>query len=148
MLFDRFLFLKQVILREVGCALDLTDALFVKLNKLFLSVKDFFKEFLSTSPSSHFLSRSHLLLKSIQSARFFLTVSENALSFVKVSVDELGLKEEITVRLAHQFGICGLVGLHVGLDLLSEGLLDGVELDQVELHLRLFFDPLWRVVIL
>ena len=106
MLFNRFLFLKQVILREVGCALDLTDTLFVELDELLLSVKDFFEEFLSSSASSHLLSRAHLLLKSVQSARFFLTVSENALSFVKVSVDELGLKEEITMRLAHQFGIC------------------------------------------
>ena len=49
---------------------------------------------------------------------------------------------------AHKFCVGNLVGIDIHLDLLSQCLLNGVELNQILLELSLVFDPLWRVLVL
>ena len=96
----------------------------MELEELFLAIKDFLKEFFAACPAAHLLSRSHLLLKTIQSASFFLAVSEYALALIEVTVDQLVLEKVISIAFAHKLGICLLISGDVQLNLLSKGLLN------------------------
>ena len=80
------------ILDEVSISLDLTDALFVKFEELFLTIEYFFQEFLAALATTHLLARPHLLLESVQGARLFLTVGEDSLTFVEIAINELPFK--------------------------------------------------------
>ena len=119
----------------------------MELEELFLAIEYFLEEFFAACPAAHLLTRSHLLLKTIQSASFFLAVSEYSLSFIEVAVDQLVLEKVISVAFAHELGICLLIGGHIQLNLLSKGLLDWIKLDQVLLQRCLLFDPVGCVVI-
>ena len=50
------LLLGQKVLRQVSVALDFAHPLFVKLDELFLAIKDFFEELFATSASTHLLA--------------------------------------------------------------------------------------------
>ena len=119
----------------------------MKLEELFLTIKDFLEEFFTACPAAHLLSRSHLLLKAIQSSGFFLAVSEYSLAFIEVSVDQLVLEKVIAVTFAHEFCIGLLIGGHIQLNLLSKSLLNWIQLYQVLLQGCLLFDPVGSVVI-
>ena len=83
----------------------------MEFEKLFLPVEHFPEELFSPLASSHLLTRTHLLLESINGTSFLLAVSENSLTFVKLSIDKLPLKKLITVALLEHLGI----SLHVAL---------------------------------
>ena len=119
----------------------------MKLDKLFLTIENLFEELLSPGTSAHLLTKSHLLFKAIECSSLFLRLGEDAFPSIEVSVDELHLKKMVTPTLLHHFHVGLLVDLHVELDLLSEGLLDGAQLNQRLLQAGLLFHPLWRVVI-
>ena len=55
----------QEVLGQVGDTLNLADSFLMKLDELLLTIKHFFKEFLSASSSTHFLARAHLLFEAI-----------------------------------------------------------------------------------
>ena len=119
----------------------------MELEELFLAIEYFLKEFFAACPTAHLLSRSHLLLKTIESSSFFLAVSEYALTLIEVAVDQLVLEKMISVAFAHELSICLLIGGNIQLNLLSKGLLNWIKLDQVLLQRRLLFDPVGCVVI-
>jgi len=65
------LFLLQVCFGQIGILFYLAGFFLVKLNKLFLMLHQFFQKLLSAGTPADLLSISHLLLKTIQSPRFF-----------------------------------------------------------------------------
>ena len=95
-------FLNEMVLSEVRNALNLALALLVELKELLLPIEDFLQELFSAGTSPHLLSRPHLLFKSIESSRLFFAVSENALSFVKLTVHKLIFKQVVPMTLAHK----------------------------------------------
>lgn len=103
------LFLDEMSLGLVCNLLHSVRSFFMKLNELFLVVEHFFEEFFTARTSTHFLAKAHLLLKAIQSSGFFLAVSENALSFVEITIDELVFKQVVTMALTHHLRVCLLI---------------------------------------
>ena len=95
------LFLDEMSLGLVRNLLYSVSSFLMKLNEIFLVVEDFFEEFFSACSSAHFLAKAHLLLEAIKSAGFFLAVSENALSFVEITINELIFKQVVTMALTH-----------------------------------------------
>ena len=95
-------FLNEMVLCEVRNALNFALSLLVELEELLLTIEDFFQEFFSAGASPHLLSRPHLLFKTIESSRLFFAVSENALSFVKLTVYKLIFEQVVPMTLAHQ----------------------------------------------
>ena len=112
------LLLAQVVLGKVGCPLNLRHPLFVVLEELLLAVQHLFEEFFATSPSAQLLSTPHLLLEAVERLGLFLVYSENALTLVKLAVNQLVFKQVVPVALAHQLGVGLHVCTHVQLDLL------------------------------
>ena len=74
-------------------------------------------------------------------------MSENALSFVKLTVYKLIFEQVVPMALAHKLGIGLMVRIYLHLNLLSECLLDRVKFNQILLQLSLVFDPLGRMVV-
>jgi len=98
----------------------------MELKEFLLAVEHLLEELLSALTTAHFLTQSHLSLEAVESARFFLTVGENALTFVEVTVDELSLEKVVSIAFSHQFRVGMHVCLHIRLNLLSKRLLLGV----------------------
>lgn len=86
------LLLVQVSFGVERVALDLHRPLLVELDEFLLVVKDFLEEFLPASSATMFLAAAHLLLKSVESAGFFLRLREHFGASVKVAVDKLSFK--------------------------------------------------------
>lgn len=116
------------------------------LKELLLAVKHFLEELFTAGTSTQLLSAPHLLLESVQCLRLLLVDCENALSLVELAIDELILKQVITVALTHQLGIGLLISAHIELYRLAHTLLDWVQVDKVLLQFGLIFDPIRYIV--
>jgi len=137
-----------VSLGEVRIFLNLSHPLFVKLDKIFLMIENFFQEFLATSSSPRFLAVSHLLLESVNCSCFFLAGCEDSGALVKVSVNKLVLVEIVSFSFRNQLLKHTFVFVIVFENLLTSRLLQGHKFDQFleKLSLIAHFDGGERVV--
>ena len=83
--------------------------LLVELHKFFLMIENFLEKFFPSRPSSQFLTTSHLLLKSVNCSSFFLVMSLNSGAFVKLTVNQLSLKQIVTLGFCHNLFIYILI---------------------------------------
>lgn len=95
-------FLLQVSFAIKSISLNFHCTFFVKLDKLFLVVKNLFQEFFSTRTPSMLLATPHLLFEPVQSACFLLWLSEHLCSSIKISIHELAFKQKVSMGLSNQ----------------------------------------------
>jgi len=86
-------------------ALNFHGSLFMKLDELFLMIKDFFKEFFASGASPVLLSTPHLLLEPIQSLGLLLALGKHFGASVEISINQLSLKKYITLALGEELAI-------------------------------------------
>ena len=78
---------------------NVVNLLLMKLSELFRMEQNFIKEFLVASFLALLLPRTHLLLKAIKSASFFLATRINLWTLIKLSINKLSFIKKISLGL-------------------------------------------------
>ncbi len=73
----------------------------MELDEVLLMFQNFLKQLLSTCASPNLLAVAHLLLKALNSARFFLTCREDSGAFVKITVYQLPFIQVVAFRFCY-----------------------------------------------